>query len=319
MSQRHRLGVALLLGPPVAEEVDGLRKALGDSSLGSVAPHLTLVPPVNVRATEVPSVLEALRDAAHRQPRPIELLLGPVATFSPASPVLYLAVRGASEADSRGLERLHQAVRAGPLLRPERWPWVPHVTVCDDVAPDRIGPALQALGFYSAPMTVERVVILEQREHRWLQFADAEFGPPAVVGRGGLDLEITAGRVPGPDAVALAEAEGLLAEAVIAQALTAREAFVLTGLRGGKVAAVAAAWAPSQPGAPVHACVLVEPSSRRLGLGRAMLLALESRASAEGWAHEGVRGHGPQGFFASSSAWARGSGPPVPGPPEPEP
>jgi len=37
------------LGPePVATEIDGPRRALGDGSLGRIPAHLTLVPPVNV-------------------------------------------------------------------------------------------------------------------------------------------------------------------------------------------------------------------------------------------------------------------------------
>ena len=50
MSPRHRLGVALLLDPPGSFEVDGLRRALGDTALGAVPAHVTLVPPVNVRS-----------------------------------------------------------------------------------------------------------------------------------------------------------------------------------------------------------------------------------------------------------------------------
>ena len=55
---RVRLGVVLLVPPPVAGEIDGLRRAVGDGALGKVAPHVTLVPPVNVRD-------ERLLDAVH--------------------------------------------------------------------------------------------------------------------------------------------------------------------------------------------------------------------------------------------------------------
>ena len=46
---RVRLGVALLIPPPFDREVDGLRRALDDGSLGRIPAHLTLVPPVNVK------------------------------------------------------------------------------------------------------------------------------------------------------------------------------------------------------------------------------------------------------------------------------
>ena len=58
------LGVALVLDAPVACEVQGLRRALGDGSLQRIAPHLTLVPPVNVRAGGLDEALAVLRTAA---------------------------------------------------------------------------------------------------------------------------------------------------------------------------------------------------------------------------------------------------------------
>ncbi len=46
---KRRLGVALLIPAPLDREIDGLRRAVGDGALGRIPPHLTLVPPVNVR------------------------------------------------------------------------------------------------------------------------------------------------------------------------------------------------------------------------------------------------------------------------------
>ena len=46
---RRRLGVVLLVPEPAATEIQGLRRAVDDPALDSIPPHLTLVPPVNVR------------------------------------------------------------------------------------------------------------------------------------------------------------------------------------------------------------------------------------------------------------------------------
>lgn len=303
MTTRHRLGVALLLDPPVATEVEGLRRALGDGSLGAVPPHVTLVPPVNVRASELDQAVEVLRRAAYAQRGPLELALGPVTTFWPDSPVVYLAV-GSTEGDDRDrLGRLHDAVLSGPLRRPERWPWVPHVTLADDASPTRIESALAALGSYHAAARFDRVVLLEELDRCWSPRADACFGPPAVVGRGGLDLEITEGRVLGPDAVALARA------AVVPDELGMDEpgpgGLVLTGRRHGRAAGVALAWADSRPGGPAQVCVLVSPGDRGQGVGRALLAALEARMREAGWSVQGAQAHGPAEFYSSCSAWAR--------------
>jgi 2'-5' RNA ligase len=301
MSPRHRLGVALLLDPPGSLEVDGLRRALGDTALGAVPAHVTLVPPVNVRAEDLGLAFQVLRRAASDQSGPIAVELGPVTTFMPASPVVYLAVGGP---DLDRLARLRQAVVAGPMLRPDHWPWVPHVTLTDDAPSDRIEAALAALFSYRAATVFDRVVLLEEREHRWQPLADACLGRAAVVGRGGLELEIVEGRVLGPDVMAIADGE----EAAFLAALDtvpAPSSIVLTGRRLGEAVGVATAWQDGEVGGTVEVYVLVKENSRRQGVGRALLRALHESVQQLGWAADGARGYGPEGFFTSTSAWIR--------------
>jgi 2'-5' RNA ligase/GNAT superfamily N-acetyltransferase len=314
VSPRHRLGAALLLDMPAAPEVNGLRRALGDRALDLVAPHLTLVAPVNVRAAELASALEVVRRAAYAQDGPIDLVLGPVATFLPASPVAYLAVSGPG---AGSLARLQQAVSAGPLLRPTRWPWVPHITLAEGIGEERASAALAALSSYEIVVSLDRVVLMEEVDRRWHPLADSCFGRPAVIGRGGLELEITQGRLLGPDGLAMAsaQAEGGEALALVASeranaasahAMTgAVGTVVLTARREGLVVGVAAAWPGPRSGDVAHVGVLVEAGARRQGVGRALLSALEPRLAVLGWAPWPVWGHGPAGFFASCSAWAR--------------
>ena len=200
---RRRLGVALLLDPPLADEVDGLRRALGDRALGRIPPHLTLVPPVNVAEGDLGAALGRVRDAAASLDGPLRLELGPPDSFLPANPVLYLRVAG--EVDR--LARVRAAVFAGPLSRTEAWPWIPHVTLADEADPGRIGAALGVLDAYRSGFEANRVVLLEERTtptgRRWLPLADAVFGPRHIVGRGGLELELTLGRLLDPEAAAL--------------------------------------------------------------------------------------------------------------------
>ena len=114
---RVRFAIALLVPEPAATEIDGLRRALGDGGLANVVPHITLIPPVNVAVDKVPEVLAAIRAAAAAA-TPLTLQLGPPETFSPASPVVYLAVSGpeagalhALRAAGRSLRRLETGPR----------------------------------------------------------------------------------------------------------------------------------------------------------------------------------------------------------------
>ncbi|MBN2622028.1 MAG: 2'-5' RNA ligase family protein [Acidimicrobiales bacterium] len=166
---RRRLGVALLLPQPVATEVDGLRRALGDGALGRIPAHLTLVPPVNVPADQLPAALDLLREAA-TVTRPLNLRLGPAATFHPVNPVVYLTVGG----DVDDLRALRDRVFRPPLERPLTHPFVPHVTVCDDLDPARIPAAVAALADFVVDVNVAVVHLLEEgRDRVWRPIADA--------------------------------------------------------------------------------------------------------------------------------------------------
>ncbi|MGH9177855.1 MAG: GNAT family N-acetyltransferase [Acidimicrobiales bacterium] len=271
-----RLGVALLIPPAVAAEVDGLRRALEDGVLGRVPAHLTLVPPVNVRADRMSDALAVLREAAASVgPAPITLTLGPPATFLPDAPVLHLAVGG----DLDRLRSLRDAVFAEPLARPLTWPWVPHVTLADEADPARIGAALVALSGYRVEVAFERAHLLQQGPGRvWAPIADAPFGPPAVVGRGGLALELTRSEVVDPET-----AGSLPGTAPPGVALLGSEVgrpFVVTARRDA--APVGAVTGSTGGAAAVLTCVVVASEHRGQGIGSHLLAAAASEAAARG-------------------------------------
>src|SRR5207302_372659 len=119
--------------------------------------------------------------------RPFTVAVGPPATFLPDNPTVHLAV-----ADDGAVRALRERVFADPLARPLTWPFVPHLTLADEAAPERIAAALVALADYRVEVTFDRVHLLREGPGRvWAPIADAPFAPPAVIGRGGLPLELT--------------------------------------------------------------------------------------------------------------------------------
>ena len=80
--------------------MDGLRRAFSDPALDQVAPHITLVAPVNVRAEDLADGLRVLRDAA-AEVGPLDLVIGPVTTFEGDEHVAYLEVRRRRPIDGR--------------------------------------------------------------------------------------------------------------------------------------------------------------------------------------------------------------------------
>jgi 2'-5' RNA ligase len=184
---RRRVAVALLLPEPWATEVDGIRRGLGDGAFTDVAPHITLVHPVNLREEELPAALALLRAVAGATD-PFTLRIGPVATFEPVTPTAYLAVGGAAV-----VRRLHRELRAAPFVRPSVHEFVPHVTVSNDCPPDRMAAAMAALADYAVDVTCTTVSLLEHRSegpYLWNPIADVVLGSLAIVGRGGYELEL---------------------------------------------------------------------------------------------------------------------------------
>ena len=155
--------------PPVDAEIDTLRKAVGDPSLGRIAPHVTLVPPVNVNDERLEEAWVLVRRAASASSA-LHLTLGPPATFLPVTPVLHLAVGG----DVDELYALRERIFVPPLQRSLDHEFVPHVTLADGVDAEVIESALVALAAYEASVTIDHVHILEEREGRvWEPLATA--------------------------------------------------------------------------------------------------------------------------------------------------
>ena len=297
---RRRLGVVLLVPPPVAHEVDGLRRALGDGVWGRVPPHITLIPPVNVREDELGAALTVVRAAA-ASTGVLTLDLGPLETFLPVNPVVFLAVGGPSLPTVHALQSL---LHEGPLARPLSHDFVPHVTVADDLDPERIPEAMSALSRYRHTIVkVRHLHVLEEvrdekDERAWRPLAGVAFGPPSVVGRGGLETVIEVhDRVP-PDAGDLGT-EREPADVV----LVARRSDVVVGLLGGRVRG-AKAWLE---------WVEVDPGVEGEGVGTQLLAAYESVAADRGADRVYARaepGERAESFLAGRG-WTREDPPPM--------
>ena len=264
----------------LANEIDGLRRALGAKALHRIAPHCTLIPPVNIREESLETVLSNVRAAAGKS-APIAVDLGPLATFWPRTPVLYLAVSG----DLDAMRVLRSNLGDGPLAPPpqrSQRAFVPHLTLDQRIEPGRLSHALAALADFRASYCFERVTVLEQDAgHRWQPLADAALGRPAVAGRGSIDLELSVVDQPAPLTTAWAEEQwtsysrdryGELVRPIKPYALVVRSSGRLVGFADGEVRG------------PVLRIgrLIVSPEWRSLGFGSHLLRALEHLAGERG-------------------------------------
>jgi len=158
---RRETGVAIGLPEPYAAELQAWRERLGDPNAARIPPHVTLLPPTSLREADRPAVEEHLHAVAGEL-GPFPLRLRGAATFRPVSQVAFVPlVEGIS-----GCEGLERRVRSGPLDRPVRFPYHPHVTVAHDLADEVLDRALEELASYSAGFLVEAFTLFEQGADR---------------------------------------------------------------------------------------------------------------------------------------------------------
>lgn len=279
---RIRLGVALLLPEPLATGVDALRLACDDGALGRMVPHITLAPPVNVRVEDLGAALRVLRTVAAAT-KPLTVRLGPPETFLPTTPTLHLGVHE-PEGTEGSLGRLRDAVFTPPLERPLSNRFVPHVTISDDMPEPRIAASIEALAGFVATCTFERVHLLEEQRHgdahrRWVPIADFRFAPTVIVGRGGVELELSITQLLDPEARSFEEIE--MAATGETPATEDRPSFaesvIVTARRSGVVVGVARGFATTEDSKLVS--VLVAADQRGRGIGRQIDAAFTHAAS----------------------------------------
>lgn len=274
---RSRLGVAILLPEPVGAEVRALRRALGCPSLDTQPPHITLVPPVNVRAEAIDDVMAIARSAAAALHGPLRLRLGPPETFAPVSPVLYLGVHGD---DSVRLCSLPPLLLQGPLHRTPAYEYVPHCTLHELADDALIAAAMGSMASFRWVVDVAGFDVLRQDDdHVWRTMADFAFAPPVVRGRGGVALELRRATRPSPDAAALLSASMAVTDG------PAFEPWCIEVRDPEGLLLAAAVGVLDSGGALLHVDELVvEPSQRRQGIADRLLaevvLLAQSRSAS---------------------------------------
>ena len=173
---RHRLGVVARVPEPVGIHIQAWRRALGDPAAGRIGPHLTLVPPQAVADGDLDRTV-ALAERAAGAAVPFVVELAGAATFLPGSPVAYLVVREGGPV----LETMEAALREPPLDR-RTHPFHPHVTITQDLPPDRIEAAAAELGGFRAVFPVRDLALMrEERDRTWRPLATMPVGASTAV------------------------------------------------------------------------------------------------------------------------------------------
>nr|MDT0664301.1 2'-5' RNA ligase family protein [Micromonospora sp. DSM 115978] len=134
------IGVAIGVPEPFRTELQTWRERLGDPNAAFIVPHVTLLAPISVPDRELGEIECHLAEVAGAGAS-FRIRLRGSGTFRPLSPVVFVALAmGIS-----GCEVLQEAVRSGPLARPLRFGYHPHVTVAHDIDDEGLDRAREAL------------------------------------------------------------------------------------------------------------------------------------------------------------------------------
>ncbi|MGW1889503.1 2'-5' RNA ligase family protein [Streptomyces sp. NPDC002004] len=172
------IGVSIAVPEPHGSLLQERRAGFGDAAAHGIPTHVTLLPPTEIEASELPAVEAHLVRVAGAG-RPFPMRLSGTGTFRPLSPVVYVrVVEGAAECT-----RLQQRVRddSGPVTRELQFPYHPHVTVAhgiDEAAMDR---AYEELAQYEAAWPCTGFALYEQgADGVWRKLREFVFGGPTV-------------------------------------------------------------------------------------------------------------------------------------------
>lgn len=177
MSRRGRIvGVVIPVPAALSRLANRIRRPY-DPNFNRIGPHVTVLPPRAVRLTRR-EVHDAVGGVARRW-RSFDLVLGAIRTFHPVMPVVFASLRS-----GRGeLERLHGKLARGPLHGDEAFPYVPHLTLGQNLSARRLERALElsrkVFGPARAPRwRVDRLIVVERlSEEVWLPHPPVPLAP----------------------------------------------------------------------------------------------------------------------------------------------
>lgn len=151
------IGVAIGLPEPYTSDLSERRSRAGDPQAYLVPPHVTLLPPSQVRGAALPGIEEHLAAVARRHAA-FELHLSGPGTFRPVSEVVFVQVA----AGLAQCEMIEADVRSGPLFRQAAFPYHPHVTVAHGVPTSALDETYAGLRGYDASFLVAGFTMFEQ-------------------------------------------------------------------------------------------------------------------------------------------------------------
>jgi 2'-5' RNA ligase len=143
------VGIAIPVPHPYRDTLRSARLGVGDPQGHVVPPHVTLLPPTQVRLDALPGIRDHHSGVGSRV-APFSISLRGTGTFRPVSPVVFVnVVAGGDDCDL-----LQQQIRRGVLTRPLQFSYHPHVTIAHGLSDATLDRARDTMAEFSASFEV---------------------------------------------------------------------------------------------------------------------------------------------------------------------
>jgi 2'-5' RNA ligase len=172
------IGVSIAVPEPHGSLLQERRAGFGDPAAHGIPTHITLLPPTEVEAGDLPAIEAHLTEVAGSG-RSFAMRLSGTGTFRPLSPVVFVQVVEGAEDCTWLQKQLREA--SGPVARELQFPYHPHVTVAHGIAEEAMDHAFEELADYEAAWPCNGFALYEQgADGIWRKLRDFTFGKPTL-------------------------------------------------------------------------------------------------------------------------------------------
>ncbi len=165
-------GVALFPSKPLQDLANSYRMRY-DPHYTLIPPHVTLKEPFELEEQELPSVVKRIREIAKGvDPFPLEVYK--VDTFYPVSNTLFFKIR-----EHSALTELYEQLHTPPFKRNEKYSFVPHLTIGQNLSYDELSDNLGRLKMKQIQHEeiVDRIQLLYQLDNgSWTVYETFKLG-----------------------------------------------------------------------------------------------------------------------------------------------
>lgn len=171
-----RYGIAIFPSREIQDEANQYRKRY-DTSYSLIPPHITLKDAFEIDDTEFNEVIQQLKEIAN-DTEPFSIQIQKVSTFAPVSNTIYFKIEA-----NESLTTIHERMHEGTLSREREHPFVPHITIAQDLAFDEYSDVLGSLQMtkFNFNENIDRFQLLYQLENgSWTVYETFVFGKEHV-------------------------------------------------------------------------------------------------------------------------------------------